>query len=89
MTAPSARLQRRIRRDFGDHADDVVAQLGLLPETSQDPERIQAAVVLRADGDHDAFLSELDLVRLDWRDTLMDTGLEHADWHERLDVLLG
>jgi hypothetical protein len=90
MAAPSARLARKIRQSFAaDRADDVIERLSALPETSQSAERIQTAVIVRADGDVERFMSEVELVQLDWRDTLMGTGLEHPDYEERLDRLLG
>ena len=89
MTAPTPRLTRRIREDFADRAEDVIAELTDLPDTSQSTERVQAAIVIRSHGDVTTFLSELELVALDWRDTLMHSGLEHADHEEQLDRLLG
>ncbi len=82
-------MARKIREDFPDRADDVIARLTDLPDTSQAAERIQAAIIVRSQGDFAAFLSELDLVALDWRDTLMYSGLEHADYEEQLNRLLG
>src|SRR5689334_1867802 len=89
VTAPTDRLTRKIWDDFPERADDVIARLTALPDTSQATERIQAAIVVRSGGDFDAFLSELQLVAVDWRDTLMYSGLEHADYEEQLDRLLG
>jgi hypothetical protein len=90
MTAPSARLEHKIRQDFPpSEADQVVYRLSVLPDTSQSAERIQAAMVLRSDGNWERFLYELELVQTDWRDTLMGTGLEHEDYGVRLDQLLG
>lgn len=90
MAAPTARLERKIRNDFApDEADEVIDRLTALPETTQQPERIQAAIIVRSEGDFQKLLSELELVALDWRDTLMGSGLEHADYPSRLDRLLG
>ena len=69
--------------------DEVISRLSGLPGTSQSSERIQTAVIVRSDGNYERFMSEIDLVLLDWRDTLMGSGLEHADYEEQLDRLLG
>mgnify|MGYP005819629257 CR=1 FL=1 len=89
MTAPTARLIRRIQRDFPGRADEVIAGLTDLPKTSQDAERVHAAIIVRSRGDFAAFQSELELAALDWRDTLMGSGLEHADHEDQLERLLG
>ena len=60
-----------------------------MTDTSQAAERIQAAIVVHSHGDFERFLSEMELVELDWRDTLMGSGLEHGDYEEQLDRLLG
>lgn len=89
MTAPTSRLARKIREDFPDRADDVIAKLTDLPDSSQAAERIQAAIIVRSQANFATFLSELDLVVLDWRDTLKSSGLEHDDYEEQLERLLG
>lgn len=89
MTAPTTRLARKIRRDYGDRSAEVIARLTSLADTSQSTERIQTAIIVRANGDFDRFLSELELVEVDWRDTLMGSGLEHIDYEKELDRLLG
>lgn len=86
----SARLTRKIRLSFPpDRAEEVISLLSTLPDTSQKAERIQTAMIVRADGNFERFISEVELVQLDWRDTLMGSGLEHADYEEQLDRLLG
>ena len=90
VTTPSARLERKIRQDFlPSEADQVVSRLSALPETSQSAERIQAAMIVRSGGNWERFLYEIELVQVDWRDTLMGTGLEREDYKVRLDQLLG
>ena len=89
MSDPTPRLVRRIRADFGSRADEVVSRLSALPGTSESPERIQAAIVVRSAGNFARFLSELELVETDWRDTLMGSGFEHADNPAQLDRVLG
>jgi len=54
-----------------------------------DNERVLAAILLRAKGDPRALDGEFALAELDWRDTLMYTGLEHAGWERMLDDELG
>jgi hypothetical protein len=53
-------------------------------DAEEEPERIQAAVVLLAGGDSRRFLSAAD-----WRDVLVAAGLAGADWRDRLAVALG
>jgi hypothetical protein len=78
----------RIRRDFvPDDVAEVVSWLGGLTEDAfgrQDPERIQAALVLAATGDLSRFHRLIKLLRLDWRDVLVAGGLARGDWPERL-----
>jgi len=90
VVAPSARLARKIRESFPpDRVDEVISRLSTLPDTSQSAERIQAAMIVCSGGNFERFMSEVELVQLDWRDTLMGSGLEHADYEEQLDHLLG
>jgi hypothetical protein len=51
-------------------------------------ERVQAAVVLRTDGDWDRFQDMLRLAQLDMRDALVAGGLANEDWPDRLDANL-
>jgi hypothetical protein len=78
VPAPTARLVARIKRDFiPDRWNDVIGYLGGLKIKEyggQDPERIQAALVLTAGGDWRGFLASVDRLRLDWRD-LLETAL--------------
>ena len=90
MSRPTARLIRRIRRDFGREAEVIIALLADSPQT----ERVQAAAVLCAAGQIDTLLALLALADVDWRDTLMctyETAYDLADegWEARLDVALG
>lgn len=63
MTAPTNRLARKIREDYPDRAEDVIARLTDLSDTSQPSERTQVAIIMRSHGDFAALLSELDLRR--------------------------
>jgi hypothetical protein len=89
VSAPSSRLARMIRQSFSsDHADDIIHRLSALEGTSLSAERIQTAMIIRADGNFGRFIAEIELAQLDWRDTLVGTGLEHSDYEEVLDRLL-
>ena len=46
-------------------------------------------MIIRSGGNFERFMSEVELVQLDWRDTLMGSGLEHDDYEVQLDRLLG
>lgn len=84
MTAPSDRLIRRIRRDFGRGTDDEVIRrlTALSPDDSS--ERIQAALVLGAAGKWNRFEYQLRRLERDWRDVLVVGGLADEDWPARL-----
>ena len=91
---PTLRLARRVRTDFGGHSQAVLAELATIPETlpladKQDPERLQAAVVLSARGSIERVATSLARARTDWRDALMAGGLANGDWRQRLDRELG
>ena len=84
MTAPSERLIRRIRRDFGRGTDDEVIRwlTALAPDDSS--ERIQAALVLGAGGKWNRFEQQMRRLERDWRDVLVVGGLAGDDWRARL-----
>lgn len=87
MAALSARLRARINRDFPEpgSADEVARIVG----QASDSERVQAAILLWANGSLDRLLDSVALTAVDWRDTLVRGGLEHEDWPSRLDAELG
>jgi hypothetical protein len=95
VSSVSPRLARRVTRDFGPQAPDLLAELAKLPRspylgrTAAGAERIQAAVVLGAGGDRERFGEMLRLLRTDWRDALVAARLETDDWPQLLDVALG
>jgi hypothetical protein len=95
MGEVSPRLERRIRRDYEqDTADDVLTALADIPESlplaeKQDAERLQASVVLGHAATWEAVVRRVVLIRRDWRDSLMASGLAHGNWPERLDEELG
>lgn len=90
----SDRLQAYVRRRFTP--DEVEPVLNLLAEavreepgdTAGDTERIQAAIVLVADGDSQRFLHAMEIAQGDWRDILVWADLAHADWADRLKAAL-
>ncbi|MET9880596.1 hypothetical protein ABZZ36_39220 [Actinacidiphila glaucinigra] len=69
--------------------------LGELPDTAAyDPEvfgseRLQAAIVLLAQGSVHRFRDAVRLARRDWRHLLVAAGPAHEDWPEELNVELG
>jgi hypothetical protein len=85
-------LANRVRRDFlADRADEVIGWLRGLPANAfggQDPERVQAALVLAAAGQWSRFLAGVDLLRQYWRDVLVSGDLADEDWPVRLDAEL-
>jgi hypothetical protein len=89
----SPRLTRWINRQFPEgSAEMVLSELRELPEEvigGQDPERIQASLVIRTAGDWYGFQQCLTLAKSDWRDALVGAGLGDEDWPTRLDALLG
>jgi hypothetical protein len=87
MPEVTARLRRRIERDFPDpgSAPEIAR---MVAEASED-ERIQAAIVLGARGDLDRLRDSADLTGIDWRDVLVGGGLADEDWRECLDRVLG
>jgi hypothetical protein len=88
VTAPTERLIRRIRRDFGRGADDEVIRrlTALAPDDSS--ERLQAALVLGSGGQWSRFEQQLRRLELDWRDVLVAGGLAGDDWPARLSAEL-
>ncbi|MFI9255997.1 hypothetical protein [Streptomyces sp. NPDC053069] len=93
MELPS-RIKRRIIKDHPQGDQQTIEELLLelmdyLKKTGIDTERVIAATLLHADGKTDRLLNCIEEVRVDFRDILMDSGLEHADWPDRLDAEFG
>jgi hypothetical protein len=88
-----SRLLRRIRQDFPEPwSNDIFQQLSTLENGSASAlgvERLQAAVVLIADGDSRRFRDALTLAQQDWRRALELAGLQYDDWMTKLDKQLG
>jgi hypothetical protein len=97
MVGNQPRLERRVRRDFPEtgSAENVLELLAELPRRAGyasetfASERVQAAVVLLADGDIGRLHRALHLAAADWRDLLVAAGLADGDWAARLDLELG
>jgi integrase len=93
----SGRLERRVRRDFPERgsAPEILRILDALPDTAGydaemfGSERLQAAIVLLAEGSIRQFREAIELALADWRDLLVAAELAQADWPDRLDVELG
>jgi hypothetical protein len=87
MSTVSARLKRRVARDFPSpgSANEVIHLLAGV----SDSERVQAAIVFAAHGDLQEVKREAELVAVDWRDVLMNGDLAHEDWRGALDFELG
>ncbi|WP_078632070.1 hypothetical protein [Streptomyces resistomycificus] len=88
------RIKRRIAQDYT--GGDREAVEGILFEVVNDydrgvdgSERVAAATLIHGQGKVDRFLLAAQIAREDFRDILMDSGLEHEDWRERLDAEFG
>lgn len=87
MTSVSGRVERRIERDFPEpgSAHEIVR----IVASAADSERVQAAIVLAARGDPQEVARQAEIAKLDWRDVLVNGGLENEDWSALLDQYLG
>lgn len=94
----SARLHRRIQRDFPDPQDcrgvegalrSLLGKLGEDDIRGAGTERLLCAVVLFAAGDVRRMKPAVEQVFTDWRDLLVDAELANEDWPSRLDAELG
>jgi hypothetical protein len=83
----SKRVRKRIERDFPEpgSASAVVD----LVDAAGESERVQAAIVVWANGDLARLRDACELSSLDWRDVLVRAGLEDEDWRLRLDAEFG
>lgn len=88
-TVLSARLERYVRARFpASEVDGVLRAVDLWRISySEEPpeERLQAAVLLLADGRAEDLAVGFDIAEQDWRDLLMAAGLEHMNWGDVLD----
>ncbi|WP_406210476.1 hypothetical protein OH807_40780 [Kitasatospora sp. NBC_01560] len=93
----SERLEGRIRRDFPERgsAPEILRILDALPDTAGydakmfESERLQAAIVVLAQGSIRQFREAVRLASTDWRDLLVAAELADADWPDRLSAELG
>ncbi|HZB34412.1 MAG TPA: hypothetical protein VE465_29885 [Streptosporangiaceae bacterium] len=92
-TGDESRLARRVLEDFPEpgSAPEVLRLLAGLAARGEAlaSERVQAAVVVLADGDFRRLRRAIDRAATDWRDVLAAAGLAAADWPRRLDAELG
>jgi hypothetical protein len=97
VTDTSSRLARRVQHDFpkpaaGQHVLQLLTQLphraGYEPEVFTS-ERVQAALIVLANGDIRRLYQAVGLAMRDWRDLLVAAGLANEDWPDRLDHELG
>jgi hypothetical protein len=94
MVPVSSRVRRRLVADFGPKGEDMARRVERAIDSAplaqlQDQERLHAAVVLAADGTVEGFEAQLELAQLDWRDVLMNAGLENFDYAVRTDAEFG
>lgn len=87
MSDVSQRLRRLIESHYPEtgSASEVIRMVG----EASDTERIQAAIVFAASGNLAELRRQTHLTGVDWRDILVNGGLEHEDWREILDQRLG
>lgn len=89
----SRRLQSRVKNDFSSPAADTALRrlhaLTLPLAENQSRERIQAAIVLLANGDAAQLEYYAGVAEQDWRDVLVFSGLGNEDWPTRLEAELG
>lgn len=87
MAGVPARLQRRIEHDFPEPGS--AHEIARIVASAADSERIQAAIVLAARGDRKEVARQAEIAQMDWRDVLVNGGLENEDWSALLDQQLG
>ncbi|MEU9112799.1 hypothetical protein AB0D04_13650 [Streptomyces sp. NPDC048483] len=91
----SARITRRVERDFPQDESATVAQLleELVKSVTHGwliaEERIAAAVLLYSQGDADRFAQAADYAQRDWRDLLVVAELANEGWQQRIDDEFG
>ncbi|MGW6742515.1 hypothetical protein ACWGDX_17640 [Streptomyces sp. NPDC055025] len=93
----SVRLERRIRCDFPESgsAVEIMRMLDELPSRAGydaehfASERLQAAIVLLAEGSIRRFHEGIRRALTDWRDFLVAAELAHESWPDRLQAELG
>lgn len=86
MTSVSARVLNRICADFTP--PEVAWEIAQLLEATELSERLQAAIVLRAEGDRGEVARLIGFAAHDSRQVLWGSGLDDDDWEARMTVLL-
>lgn len=92
LSGPLRPLVDRVEADFGPTpmkpSNDAAAALVLLAQIHpDDPYRLAAAALLAADGNLQELKTQVQLSHTDWRDLLVNGGLEDADWRTTLQRL--
>jgi hypothetical protein len=87
MSGVSERVMRKILADFPDPGSgtEVARQIA----SASEDERVQAAIVLAAQGDLQAIQYGVELAAIDWRDLLVNGGLANENWQAVLDLHFG
>jgi hypothetical protein len=82
------RLLAKVSHEFPNNHDAVAFALLNAQSGDQDRERVLTAVIVRSQGELRRLYEAIDLSTVDWRDVLVGTGLENADWQDRLNDIL-
>ena len=86
------RVVAAVRRDFAaDDVDAIVARLSSLdlPLAGDGPHtRIEAALLVLAEGSRAQFDAAAAGAEIDWRDTLVAAGFADDDWPAKVDTFL-
>jgi len=81
----SERIAARVREDFrSEEVEEALRELATAYD-GQGSDRMQAAVVLRAEGDLKQLKRDVRESHIDFRDVLMYSGMEHGNWPEVLE----
>jgi hypothetical protein len=87
MASVSARLERKIGHDFPEPGS--AHEITRIVADAADSERVQAAILLAGRGDRHEVAWQAHLAQVDWRDVLVNAGLENDAWPAVLDRQLG
>jgi len=88
-TGLTPRVVRRVQQDFPGEFQLVGDVLSRLQVSTLDPERVVAAVVLAARGELSGVVRGVEEANHHPNELLVDAGLAHQDWPDRLDAELG
>jgi hypothetical protein len=83
------RLSAKVSHEFPVNHDVVAFALLNAESGDQDRERVLTAILVRSQGELRRLYEAIHLSTVDWRDVLVGTGLENADWPDRLNDILG